>query len=363
MPKRESDPVTAAMAATDHELFASAMGGEDAVHDDTNDRSLEAQDDGLEGKVEDLGEETEVETTDDAEIEAKPEGEEEPKATSQKDPKTGKFVKADGESEEPAIRSEKGGLVPPGRLREATEKTKAAEAREAALKTQLDDEKRERQALNAKFDLLLRQQELARQPQAEAKKPEPVVKPDKFLDPDGYDKWVEDRIAAAVGEVKREAQEGQDTYTKRVINMNLAATHEAHGEKFEKAYQAILEDAPRNPETRIAIQRIWGSDNPGAELMKWHRNQEVLREFGNDPTAAIEKRINDAIEAKLSDPEFRKTTLAKWKGGEGGQPPRHIVRPAMKSLNGAAGTSHLADTSFEDQSEESFFERAVNPGG
>lgn len=354
MPKRESDAVTEAMRATDQELFASALGGETAVHDDTGDRSLEAQDDSLEGKVEDLDEGTEAKTEGDErpEVEAKPED-----GGPEKDPKTGKFV-AKTEGDEPQK-----GEPPAGRLREATAKAKAAEAREADLKIQLDAEKQERQALNAKFDLLLQQQAARDRPVAEPKKPEALVKPDKFLDPDGHDKWIEDRIAAATAEAKREITETREDYTKRLVNMNLAATHEVHKEKFEAAYQAILSDAPNNPETRVAIQRIWASDNPGGELMRWHRDRETLKEVNGDPAAYRQKIADETRAALLADPEFRKEMIAAIKGDtRGPTAARHITR-LPKSLNGAPGTAHLADASFEDSSDEAFFERAVNPGG
>lgn len=371
------DAVTAAIAATDAELFASALGNEAAVHDDTNDRSLEQQDDGLEGKVEDLGEDTEVETeaaAEDAagdgkaEVEAADEGADKgPK----KDPATGKFVRAEGD----AAKDDKAdkGLVPSHVVREKTAQVKAAEERATAAEARVAEADRRLAEVNGKLDLLSRQFEDSRKPPVVADKKEALVRPDKFADPDGYDKWVEDTIARAVGEVKREAQETQDAYTKRVVNMNLAATHEVHKEKFEQAYQAILEDAPKNPETKIAIQRIWNSDNPGAELMKWHRRQTLLRDFGDDPEAEIQKRIEAALEIKLKDPEFRKQYIAGLRSDASGQntngAARHVTRAAVParqipSLNGASGSAQLSDTTFDDQSDDAFFERALQrPAG
>lgn len=367
------DAVTAAIAATDAELFASALGGESAVHDDTNDRSLEQQDDGLEGQVENVGEdETEVETEaaaegeegdGETEIEAKDKDEGADKGPS-KDPKTGKFVKADakekpeGETDGEA-KPEKGGLVPPARLREATEKTKAAEAKLAESDKRFSE-------LSNKFDVVLRQLELSRQPQPQpAAKTEAAARPDKFADPDGYDKWVEDRIAS----VRNETSED---FTKRLINMNLANTRETHGEKFDAAYQAIVTAAEVDPEARNSIQRIWNSANPGAELMRWHRNRETLQRVGGDPEAYEQKLRDDTRAALLADPEFRKEIIASLKeeaGGKNGGIPRHVVRAAaparqIPSLNGASGSSHLSDQTFDDQSDEGFFERALQrPAG
>lgn len=370
MARNDNNALRNAVAATDAELFASALDNEAAVHDDTNDRSLEQQDDGLEGKVEDLDDETEVETKADAdEAEAEVKIDEKADTADDKgpkqDPKTGKFVKADGEDAETAKPDK--GLVPPAILRESKDKQRAAEERATTAETKLAESDRRFAELNGKFDLVLRQLEESRKPPAEKK--ETPQRPDKFADPDGYDKWVEDTIARAVGEVKREAQETQDAYTRRVINMNLAATHEAHGEKFEKAYQTILADAPNNPETRVAIQRIWSSDNPGAELMKWHRNRETLQEVGGDPAAYRKKIADETRAALLADPEFRKEIVASLRAEAGGNngtgTPRHVTRVPGKtipSLNGASGSAQLHDPTFDDDSDESAFKYALqNP--
>lgn len=359
------DPVAAAVAATDAELFHAALNGDESVHDDTDDRSLEQQDDGLEGAVEDVGEEEEVEAAaDDAEGEGEVEGDAKPKPV--KDPKTGQFVKkdAEAEAEEAEVagpsKGEQTGRVPPARLREETARARAAEAERDALKAAREDDRREREAIKAQMDLLARQVMQRQQPQTQQPKVEAPQRPDMFADPDGYNAWVENQIA-------RVRSETSEDYSKRLINMNLAHTREVHGEKFDAAYQEIISAAQAEPEARIAIQKIWHSDNPGGELLRWHRDRVTLREVGGDPESYKQKLRDETRAALLADPEFRKEMLAGLRAdasGNGAVAPRHVTRVPtnLRSLNSASGSSHVTDQEPDDGSDDALFQHALRTG-
>lgn len=372
MAKGESDALSAALAATDAELFATALGHETAVHDDTNDRGLEQQDRSLEGKVEHDGEaadeveaaDGEAAEVDQTEVAAK-DGDKADETGGPKRDADGKFVKADAEA--PAKEADKAdpkdGRVPSAVVRESNEKRRAAEAERDALKAAREDDKREREALKAQVELLGRQ--FAQRQAPEPAKPEASQRPDKFADPEGYDTWVEQQIAAARNETRED-------FSRRLVNMNLANTREVHGEKFDAAYQGILTAAQTEPEARLAIQKIWHSDNPGAELLRWHRDRETLREVGADPVAYRKKVADETRAALLADPDFRKEMLAGLKAEAGGNgvngngAARHVIRVPTKtipSLNGASGSAQAADTTFDDASEDGFFNRALHPAG
>jgi hypothetical protein len=346
MPTRESDSLSAAIAATDAELFASALGNEAAVHDDTDDRSLEQQDDGLEGKVEDEGKEVEAAADD-----AVSDGEQIEAEGPKKDPLTGQFVKAD--TAEPPKDGKGEPRIPPGRLRETTERAKAAETALAAERAAREEDKRERDAIRAQMELLSRQ--IAQGHRAEPPKPkaDAPARPDKFADPEGYDLWVENQIAAARNETR-------DDFSRRLVNMNLASTRDAQPEKFDTAYRDLITAINNGePEAELARQRVMTSVNPGGELLRWHRSRETLRRVGDNPEVYEQKLRDETRAALLADPEFRKEILA-FEVSNGTQP-RHVTRlpAAMKSLNGASGSGHLAEGDPEDTSDQGLFNSAL----
>jgi hypothetical protein len=344
-------------------MFAEALDA-DPVDSGDDDRSLEQKPAGLEGDVEDAdGDEVEIEAAADEatdEIEAKPEGDEE---DDQPRDESGKFVKKDtkeGEQEQAEQPAKREPSVPPARLRETAERARASEERAAAAEARLAEERQERAALKAQMDLLAQQIALSRQqPQQQSTdqaKTDP--EPDIFADPEGWKAWNRRENA-------REIAATRDDYTKRLINMNLASTREAHGEKFDAAYQGIITAAQQEPEARLAIQRIWNSANPGAELMRWHRERETLRLVGGDPEA-YNKKIEADIRAKLlADPEFRKEIVAGIRAEAGGAnghgAPRHVTRLPGKpipSLNSSSGSAHSGERDFDDGSDRSLFEGA-----
>ena len=236
--------------------------------------------------------------------------------------------------------------MPPGRLREQTERTKAAEAERDALKTQLETREAEHRkafdTLNAKFDGVLaavRQQQPAK-PNGEQKTQAETV-PDMFEDPKGYADYqdkLNERLAPIV----------QNIQTQRVETSMMLA-HAMHKDVFEKAITALQGLNPQNPDDRIAVQRIYASPNPGEALVSWHKRQETLKEVGEDPAAYKQRITEDTRKALLADPEFRKQVIADLRAEAGNGPdgkPRSITRlpPSLANANGGARAGQAAET-------------------
>jgi len=96
----------------------------------------------------------------------------------------------------------------------------------------------------------------------------------------------------------------------------------------------------------------------------WHRNQETLREVGNDPAAFKERIAKETRESLVKDPEFRKQLLADLRKEAGasddgnGKPKSEFKLP--RSLNGALGgtSRETVAASESDDSQNGIFESA-----
>lgn len=350
----EDDILGEAVAATEMEIFNAAFGKEGTVLDETGDRSLENMGDGLEGQIEPEDDEGE---DDESELEAETgEGEEgseqvdgkgkAPDKEAAPDPK-------DAQSQQPE------GRVPAGRLREQTEKLKAAETEREALKTQLETERansrKELDAINAKFDGVLaalqRQQPV--QPQT-TKAAEPETPPDLFEDPKAFAEYLQKGPQEAIKAIEQRFEEMR-------IDTSLNVAHAKHGETFSSAYKAFVEAGQRGDAESIAMgKRILASPNPGEALVQWHKRNEVFRRVGDDPTAFEGKIREETKSALMQDPEFRRQLLEELRAdataGDNGRP-RTVTR-LPRSLNSAAGNGHgiPTDRIGGDGSDQSVFD-------
>jgi hypothetical protein len=194
--------------------------------------------------------------------------------------------------------------IPPGRLREEAEARRAAEAEARELRVRIEALERNRY----------------QQPPPQQQPPQQQG-PDMFADPEGWAAAERTRIMNAV-QLDR-------------VNMSLADAAEQHGDKFQEAYKAINSLNPQSPADMAHVQRIWNAPNPGRELMKWHQQQSLLHEIGNDPTAYRQK-LRDEL---LADPDFRKELISGMRNDAVNGGNTRVRLPP--SLNGATGgTSH-----------------------
>ena len=321
------DPISQAMTATEKEIAAGAWGDEDPVLDETGDRTIEQMGEGLEGQHEpdDDDDETEDdESEDEAESEEGDEDEAEPEV---KEPGEAKpAVKAEGDRE---------GRVPPGRLREAAERARAAEAERDVLKSQAQTQGVQVKQLSdtlAQMQRDLAELRRAPPPAKPAEPAKPETPPDFFEDPNGFITHTTKPLVSQIEALQTEIRNTR-------FQTSLEMAHTRHGDAFTKAFEASQKLNPANPDDLETGRRIFNSPNPGEALVAWHRRNETLREVGDDPTKYRERIAAETREALMKDPEFRKQLVESLRAeaatGADGKPNTQVRLP--KSLNGAAG--------------------------
>jgi len=330
------DPIEQAMIETNREIAAEAWDQESTPLDTDNDRTPETTGEGLEGQHVEDDEAAEVGEGGEAETVEAAEGEGETVAAAK--PEDGKPAPKVEAEEKP------NGRVPPARLREQTERTRAAEAERDTLKAQLETEKSERRreldALNAKFDGVLaaiRQQQQPQKTNGEAAAEEVI--PDIFEDPKGYDARLQKTVDTKLSGIDQKLQVMR-------VDLSMQMAHDIYKGDFEKAVEWAKQTSADNPEQRAVAERIWKSSNPGKELVLAYKRAEALRTVGDDP-AAYETRIKDETrKALMADPEFRKTLIAELRGeaatGANGKP--NTITRLPPSLASAAGSSRAGET-------------------
>ena len=307
----EEEIIAGAIADTEQEIFDEAL--EQPEDDNDGDTSLEEMDDGIPGDEEEGDDEP------DATGEEGEEGEEEPD-----DPDA--TTEQDDEAPQPAPEGRE--RIPSSRLREETERRRQIEQERDTLRTQL-----------AAFQAALQVQQ---RPPPQQEQP---AKPDFWSDPEA---WAANQRA----EIARE-------FTAKHVNAALSEAHEEHGDEFVAAYRALTSQNPQDPVARAAVQRIWDAPNPGKALMRWHGEQQILRQSGGDPQAYKQQVAREI----MSDPEFRRQILSDMRGeaqrGDGGRPRTSTRLP--KSLNGASGGGSVrtGDPELYNNSEDSVFAFAM----
>jgi hypothetical protein len=327
---KELDVLETAIIETEREIAAEAWDKEAVELDNDGDRTMESLGDGLEGQHEaDEGEEAESETGEEGEGETGEAGEAQAKPGEDGKPKPEEAAAAKPGKPEPTI--------PPGRLREANERARAAETERDKLKaenaTALAASRKEVDELKAKFDGVLaalqRQQPVQQQPQQQ---PEADKVPDLFEDPKGF---VDHLTKGFTSELSKRDQQMEALR----VETSLQMAHAIHKEAFDKAYEAVAKLDPRNPDHQMTVRRIYAAPNPGEALVDWHKRNETLRVVGDDPTKYRETVAAEVRQALLADPEFRKQVIADLRaeatGGNDGKP--NTITRLPKSLNGVAG--------------------------
>jgi len=324
-----------AIAETEQEIFDEATNREPDEND--GDRSLEEMDtdDGWptdeDGELEEGDEDDEDEPQDEDEGE----GDEEPDRT-EPDDRDGRIAARDREPD-------RRGRIPSARLREEAEGRRVAEA-------ERETERQRVRRLEAEIEALKRD----REPKAE--EPE---KPDIFADPDAW--------------ARRQREEIERSLTERHVNSSFSETAEEHGEAFTEAFRALTSQNPQDPAARAQVQRIWNAPNPGKALMRWHNEQQVLREIGGDPQA-YERKVAQRL---LEDPDYRRELTQALSGDARaagrsrveraiergtGEVDSKTVRRLPPSLNstsgGAAHRSRDAGPRSDRSTEQEIFESA-----
>jgi hypothetical protein len=340
MATTEVDAITDAIIETEREIAGEAWGQEDTERDASGDQSLEDMGEGLEGEHQP---EEEDEPDEESEGEDETEGEEEPAiAAKPEEPK----------KPEP----EPTGRVPAGKLREANEARRVAEAKILELEASLA-KGNDTKALSDKLELAMREIAALKAPRVEQKpEPERAKRPDLFEDPDGAISFVEQGLRSQIDPLSKRIDEVR-------VQTSMMIAEEVHGEAFTKAFAELIKLPQNDPQSQLIVKRIVEAPNPGRAVLNWHKQQETLARVESDPTAN-EARIRDETrKALMADPEFKKQLIAELRGdaarGENGQP-RTVTR-LPRSLNGAAGSNigvTRGDPRGDDDSDQGIAESA-----
>lgn len=289
--------------------------------------------DDLDAMLHDAVRETETEILTDAfrpEPAKEPDEPETPEETKEKPrDEQGKFKASEDEKPEQAeAKPEKSedAMVPSSRLREVTDKSRKIEEENNSLRNLLTQVQTRLNAL---------EQKPAPKEQQQENKLDPIV------DPDGFVKSLNEQF-----EQKLRAER---------LNNNLAIAHVKHGETFEKAYEALLGE--RNSGNMPLVNQLTATANPGEAIVQWYRNQQTLKEVGNDPQAYRQK-LRDEL---LKDPDFVKAAVeaARASAGQPNTGQRSVVQ-MPPSLSRVAGSSKNADPIDTDDSDKAVFDYAFS---
>ena len=206
------------------------------------------------------------------------------------------------EAEKPAPEPEHEAKVPSWRLAEEAERRRTAEAQLQEIRNEIRQMQMQRMA-----------------PQAPPPQPQEPV--DIFADPQGF------------------VQQMQGTFEQRLkavqMENSLRFARYANPETFDKAYQAFLEEAPRD---NIAYQRVTNSGDPGETLVQWYKEQELKRELGGtDLKSFLEKQR----EEWLKDPAVQAKVIEAFKATQSAQPTNKLTSlPPSLSRATAAASAH-----------------------
>ena len=135
----------------------------------------------------------------------------------------------------------------------------------------LHEERDRRKALEA---------QLAAQPR---KEPEPM--PDVFDDAEGYTKRLQTDIQQTAQTVR--------------LDLSEDLARQTHGDELVDAAMEAFK-----PHANTALhQQILAARNPYAELVRWHKQQEIAAQIGNDPDAwreAERAKLREEIQAEMA---------------------------------------------------------------
>lgn len=252
-----------------------------------------------------------------------------------RDPETGRFTakekteEPEPKADVPEAKDDDHGQVPSWRLREINEEKRAAQARaEAAERASLE--------LKSRLDMLERQ---FQQRQAPVEQKQEEIDP--LIDPNGFRKSVHESLSQQLREFQ--------------LNTNLQLASVKHGETFEKAYNALIAEGQSG--NRQLVHQLTNQSNPGEAIVKWYRNQQVLKEVGDDPAAYKNKLLEDA----LNDQAFIAKVIEKVRGGSPAQAqrPNNVTQlpPSLSRATGSRSGSSIEDDT--DNSDASVFQYAM----
>jgi hypothetical protein len=336
----EDDAIRIMEAGTEKEIWTDALGEDDLDND--GDTSLEDMGEGNEGEV--------VEDEDVAEEEAEGEGEE---AEGEQGEEAEAAEGEEGEQAQEPPRDQRGQFrerepaVPPGRLREQTQRATAAEERAQLLERQVAEMNGRLAELSARANA-----PQPRQQQTEA----PPPKPDKWSDEEGYERWVMDQaVKQARAEIEprfaqfeqRIQQQQQEVANERIGTSIGTAVNGPRGLEVAAAYTALLTRPNTDPQARALVQSMYRSPDPAQVLLDWFEEQGGADYRERYSQYLMSQNQNGQRRQGRNEPPDQ-------------QQPRQVFRPAQRlpSLNSATGSNsqRVSDPEMLDGSDRSIFD-------
>lgn len=198
---------------------------------------------------------------------------------------------------------------------------------------------REAEELRARVEYLSRlvgqQQQPQSQPQVPSQEP-----PDFFQNPDGY---LEHRIDP----LRRQAAEAIGALERRMELMSQQSAVEKYGEQTVADAYGEMARRLQSGQGQYEYQRIMASPHPYAELVKWHQREASLAKVGPDPNAWFEAELAK----RLQDPAFVGKVIeqerAKQASTGSGRPAINLP-PSLSRTPSAMGTMDDANTDEDD---------------
>lgn len=167
----------------------------------------------------------------------------------------------------------------------------------------------------------------------------PAEVPDVFADPNAYTQHLQTAFQSTVQEVK--------------LDFDLQLAEVRHGDTFKQAWESFLGEVGTGQNPQL-YHRVMNARSPGEAIVGWFKQEQVLREVGNDP-AAYRQKLQDDL---LKDPAFIAKALEQARGQAAGAPngssrPQNVTR--LPSLNRAPSAASAHDADDGDDSEEAVF--------
>ena len=245
-------------------------------------------------------------------------------------------VEAEVPAEQPIVPADPGKTdvdVPSWRLREVAEERRQAQSERDA-------------ARNEAAQFRQQMEQMQRQLQANAPKPEPV---DFYSDQDA---WIKQQLSPF-------EQRMQTMQTNLMLRASRAENIATHGREAVAAAEAAIDEAVKsgNPDIPALTVRLKASDDPVGVAIEWHKSQSMLKETGGDLNAYREK----ALEAALNDPAFLAKAMERARAQANGQTqPSAIQMPGKTppSLNRIASAASPHEEAG-DMSDASLFAHAT----
>jgi hypothetical protein len=213
--------------------------------------------------------------------------------------------------------------IPPGVLREANERARAAERRAADLE--------------ARFAAFERQQP----------KPEPRPRADVFENPSAF---VQEEVSPHLSQLQAELIRNRE-------EMSQFRAEQKHGEeKVQAAFTWVKEGlASRDPEIIQTYQRAMQSAHPYDVITRAHLQRQTISEIGDD----LPSYRNRVLEEAMKDPAFQAKVLeaTRQQAQQSGQT---IARPvsSLPSLT-RVGAAALPTAQQDDRSDAELFADAT----